>query len=224
MAEGDASGEPDLVAGPFSSWLAEVRGAIRERRTSHVPCGDCTACCRSSQFVHIEPHETDTLSHIPAQLLFPAPGLPPGHALLGYDEHGHCPMLSDNRCSIYEHRPKTCRTYDCRIFPAAGIDIVDDKELITQRARRWRFTFRTPEDRAQHDAVRAATTFLGEHEDLLPNTAAPLNATQHAVLAIDISDAFLGRDGRTGEVTVAEPDADVVRVEIRRRTRARQAP
>ena len=62
-----------------------------------MPCGTCTACCTSSQFVHIGPDEVDTLAHIPAELLFPAPRMPKGHVLLGYDERGHCPMLIDER-------------------------------------------------------------------------------------------------------------------------------
>src|SRR5204862_263741 len=83
----------------------------------------------------------DTLAHIPPALLFPAPRMPAGHVLLGYDENGCCPMLVDGGCSIYDHRPRTCRTYDCRVFPAAGIDISDDgdKGPIAHQARRWRF-------------------------------------------------------------------------------------
>ncbi len=80
--------------------MAGLQGAIRGERGSEVPCGSCTACCTSSQFVHIGPDETDTLARIPAALLFPAPRQPPGHVLLGYDERGHCPMLVDGRCSI----------------------------------------------------------------------------------------------------------------------------
>ncbi|MGI9120662.1 MAG: YkgJ family cysteine cluster protein, partial [Acidimicrobiales bacterium] len=129
MADGNMSGEPDLPAGDFSSWMTEMQSALRGERPSDVPCGGCTACCTSSQFVHIGPDETDTLAHIPAELMFPAPRLPPGHRLLGYDEQGHCPMLVDNRCSIYEHRPRTCRTYDCRIFPAAGLEPDDDDKV-----------------------------------------------------------------------------------------------
>ncbi|MFI5042361.1 MAG: YkgJ family cysteine cluster protein, partial [Acidimicrobiales bacterium] len=112
MADDSPGGDPDLAAGDFSSWVAEIRVALRGERGSEVPCGGCTACCTSSQFVHIAPDETDTLSHIPAELLFRAPLLPPGHVVLGYDERGRCPMLVDARCSIYEHRPRTCRTYD----------------------------------------------------------------------------------------------------------------
>ena len=117
-------------AGDFSSWLRAMQAAIREERDADVPCGTCTACCTSSQFVHIAPDETDTLSHIPSALLFPAPRLPRGHVLLGYDERGHCPMLVDGQCSIYEHRPRTCRTYDCRVFPASGLHLDDDERKV----------------------------------------------------------------------------------------------
>ena len=73
--------------------------------------------------------------------------------LLGYDDLGHCPMLRNGACSIYDHRPKTCRTYDCRVFPAAAVQ--PDKPAIAARAGQWRFAYPTDDDRAQHDAVRA---------------------------------------------------------------------
>lgn len=50
--------------GDFSAWMAQVQGAIRGEGASEVPCGRCTACCTASQFIHIGPDETDTLSHI----------------------------------------------------------------------------------------------------------------------------------------------------------------
>ena len=65
-----------LNAGNFSTWLAEMQAALRGERDADVPCDGCTACCTSSQFVHIAPDETDTLAHISSDLLFPAPGLP----------------------------------------------------------------------------------------------------------------------------------------------------
>jgi len=46
-------------------------------------------------------------------------------------------------CSIYEHRLRTGRTYDCRVFAAADVDPVADgveKSLIAQQVRRWQFT------------------------------------------------------------------------------------
>jgi hypothetical protein len=110
-----------LDAGEFRQWVEAARQAIAEGGDADVPCQGCTACCRSFQFVEVGPDETDTLAHIDPALLFPAPGRP-GFKVLGYDERGHCPMLVDDRCSIYEHRPRACRTYDCRVFAAAGLE------------------------------------------------------------------------------------------------------
>ena len=190
----DHTDDQPLPAGRFSVWLAGMERALRGEQASDVPCDGCTACCTSSQFVHIGPDEVDTLAHIPAALLFPAPRLPKGHVLLGYDEHGRCPMLTDGGCSIYEHRPRTCRTYDCRVFPAAGIEPEDDdKQGIARRARRWRFEHPAEADHREHEAVRAAETFIREHEDRLPDELVPANATQRAVLAVELHEAFTGQ-------------------------------
>jgi uncharacterized protein len=127
----------ELDAGPFASWLRQLQEALAGAGDSDVPCDGCTACCESSQFVHIEPDEVDTLAHVPRALLFPAPGLPAGHVVLGYDGDGRCPMLSEAVCTIYEHRPRACRVYDCRIFVATGVEV--DQPKVASRVRRWRF-------------------------------------------------------------------------------------
>ena len=185
MAQTDATDDQLLPAGSFSAWLAGMQRALRGGGESEVPCHGCTACCTSSQFVHIGPDEPATRARIPARLLFQAPRLPVGHVLMGYDERGHCPMLVDGACSIYEHRPRTCRTYDCRVFPAAGIDADDDKPAIVQRARRWRFDHPDEVGRVEHEAVKAAAAYVAERDDLAAT------ATQRAVLAVQLHDVFL---------------------------------
>lgn len=181
-----------LGAGGFSAWLSEMQSALAGERASDVPCGTCTACCTSAQFVHIGPDETDTLAAIADELLFPAPGLPAGHVLLGYDERGHCPMLVDGACSIYARRPRACRTYDCRVFAAAGVDPEEDtKPLIAARASRWRFDHPTPDDQRAHDAVRAAAAYLEAPPAELPAELVAGSATRRAVLAVEIHERFL---------------------------------
>jgi len=180
--------------------------AIAGEQDSTVPCGTCTACCTSSQFVHIGPDETDTLAHIDSRLLFPAPRMPRGHVVMGYDQRGHCPMLIDDVCSIYEHRPRTCRTYDCRVFPAAGIEPLD-KPRIADRARQWEFDY-SDDGRTLHDAVRAAARFLRDHEDALPADVTSPSATQLAPLAVEAHAAFMSID---------EPTPSDVRVRLGRR-------
>ena len=205
----------NLPAGRFSTWRAQVG--------VDVPCGTCTACCTSSQFVHIGPDETATLARIPKALLFPAPGLPKGHAhgaasraahvVMGYDERGHCPMFVDGACSIYEHRPRTCRTYDCRVFPAAGLEPDHDGGAkITEQVRRWRFDVPEPEDETLRSAVRAAAAYLRANAHLLPGLV-PGNPTQLAFLAVDVCEVFLERLA-TGELRVVTPALDAVRAAL----------
>ena len=170
-----------LPAGELSQWVAGMQAALRGERESDVPCDGCTACCTSSQFVHIEPDETDTLAHVPAALRVPAPGRPGGQVVLGYDEHGRCPMLGEHGCTIYEHRPRTCRTYDCRVFAATGIAPAPSQPAVAARVRRWRFVVETPEARRLRDGLERAAFDLAD-----------LPATHRAVAAVEA----VGRSGR----------------------------
>ena len=219
MTADDRDDPPVLDAGDFGAWLSGLRRALAGVQDSEVPCGDCTACCTSSQFVHVAPDEDDALAHIPSELLFAAPGLPPGHRVMGYDERGHCPMLTDGVCSIYAHRPRTCRTYDCRVFPAAGVSPDDDKPAIARRAGRWQFTHGSVDDEVRHDAVRAAARFLAGTDDGERGSRRPPPAsrTRLAVLAVEVHDAFLGSDPGTGDLAVTSPPAEEVDAEIVRR-------
>jgi hypothetical protein len=209
MVEGPVESIP---AGDFSSWMAATRSVIEEGRRSDVPCATCTACCRSAQFVHIGPTETATLARIPDELLFPAPGLPAGNVLLGYDELGNCPMLVDDRCSIYEDRPRTCRMYDCRVFAATGLD-VDAKPLIAERVNIWEFAFSVESDRMEFEAAQAAGRYVAERSDVV----GVLTTTQQAVLAMELAELFIDRSGSSGAASVREPSADLVRSEVHRR-------
>jgi Fe-S-cluster containining protein len=202
----DVNRDATLDAGNFSSWLGQMRAALAGRGTTDVPCDGCTACCTSSQFVHIDPDEADTLDHIPSELLFPAPGYPDGHVLLGYDEQGHCPMLGDAGCSIYAHRPRACRVYDCRVFAATGVEIDEPtKAAVAQRSRRWRFSLPSTDDEALHQATRAAAAYLEAHCSELPGGGHMLSATHRAVLAIEVADVFIESDPATGARIIVEP-------------------
>ena len=39
------------------AWLVGLGRALSGEADMDVPCGDCTACCTSLQFVHLEPEE-----------------------------------------------------------------------------------------------------------------------------------------------------------------------
>jgi Fe-S-cluster containining protein len=196
----------DLPAGAFGAWLDQMRCALRHEADADVACGACSACCSTSHFVHVGRDEPDALAAIPRELLFAAPGMPAGHYVLGYDELGRCPLLDDDgRCTIYEYRPLTCRTYDCRVFAAAGIDA--DREEITRRARRWRFDGAAPRDREEHAAVRAAARFVRDNAAAFPGAAVPDDPGQLAVLAVKVAGVFLpaGPAGQGADAaTIAE--------------------
>lgn len=205
----------DLPAGSFSSWLRRTRRAQAKENGASVPCGECTACCRSSYFITIGPDETEVLARIPEELLSPAPGLPEGNVVLGYDENGHCPMLVDDNCSIYEHRPRTCRNYDCRIFAATGVAIEDDgKAPIARHALRWKFSYPDKRDRDRHSAVGAAATFLRKHAGSFPS-GVPNDSTQLAILAIKVYEVFLKCDQALSKTGCVPSDVEVARAVIK---------
>lgn len=182
----------DLPAGDFSAWLRHARQVLCVYEETVVACGECHACCSSSYFIHIRPEETQTLRRIPKALLAPAPGMPKGYKLLGYDQQGCCPMLKNGQCSIYVNRPRTCRNYDCRVFTAAGIDAGgEDKIGVTRQARRWKFSYPTQLDHDEHLAVQAAAAFIQSHADCFPEGAIPSQPGQLAILAIKVYEVFL---------------------------------
>jgi Fe-S-cluster containining protein len=180
------------VSTGYADWVAVT---IRSRATgtgADVPCGDCNACCRSAYFIHVEPDETEARRAIPKALLFPAPGRPAGHLVLGFDEQGRCPMLVDDRCSIYEARPRTCRAYDCRVFSATGLSAAEDgKPLVAERADRWHFDLDDPADRRTRAGVLAAVEGLRARGDLFPGGRIPPTNSGLAMAALVVHHLFL---------------------------------
>lgn len=184
--------EQKLFAGNFTTWLNDTVTSLQNDKEAFVSCGDCSACCRSSYFIHIKPSDVLTLSHVPEELLFSAPGLPAGHKLMGYDEKGRCPMFINESCSIYQYRPQICKQYDCRIFPATNIQLDDeDKSAIAQQSIRWEFKISSKQDELHLKAVQHAAKFLTDQKSKFPKGFIPGNTTQQATLAIRIYPIFL---------------------------------
>ena len=187
-----------IPAGEFSAWLRAMRRALAGGPGMDVACGDCVGCCTSSYFIKVRPHETRALAAIDARFLEDAPGPQPAR-LMGYLENGHCPMFAGRGCSIYPDRPETCRTYDCRVFTAAGMPAGGaEKATIDERVARWRFEFPTERDRREQRAVQAAASFLRQHPVRFPGGHVPSRASEIAVLAVKTYEVFLDapRDDR----------------------------
>jgi Fe-S-cluster containining protein len=178
-----------LPAGNFSEWLRAMRAALSGGPGMDVACGDCVGCCTSSYSIKVRAGEA-ARDHIPPRHLVPSPG-EHGTQLMGFDAAGHCPMFAGGGCSIYRHRPDTCRTYDCRIFTAAGMQAGVGKTTINERVARWRFEFASEEQRREQRAVQAAASFLRQHPVRFPGGHVPSRASDIAVLAVKSYAVFL---------------------------------
>ena len=205
-SSGSNSVEP-VPAGDFSTWLEVTLRSGDSPVEADVPCGDCTACCTSSYFIHIQPHEIEALARISDEYLADAPGLPAGHVVMGYNELGHCPMFVNGACSIYEDRPQTCRDYDCRIFAATGLEVTDKPKVVAQ-TRRWEFEASTNLGEAQQEAVHTCAEFLRKQSHNLPPGSVPTNPTHLATLAISLHELFV--NGELGAELCVIPDIDIV--------------
>lgn len=88
-------------------WRAFVLGE------GNVPCGTCRGCCRAGYAIGLSPTEAALIPHT----------LIEGCAVVMPLPDGACPFLIDERCSIYDKRPVSCRQFDCRDFAIASIRI-----------------------------------------------------------------------------------------------------
>lgn len=187
-----------IPAGNFREWLAEARASLLSDVGSNVPCGDCVGCCVSAYYIPLRLQDRAARALIPADFVVQVSGQPQEHAMMGYREDGTCPMLSSGKCTIYDHRPQTCRDYDCRIFAAAGLDAGGaEKHVINKRVHEWQFSYPTAEDRLAHDAVLSAAAFIREKKSCFPGGRAPIAPTGIAVLAIKTYAVFLNPDWRS---------------------------
>jgi hypothetical protein len=195
------------AAGPFSAWLRAMRAALAGSSGMDVACGDCVGCCTSSYFIKVRAHETGAIERIGADNLRPVPGSSNGNLLMGFDAQGHCFMFANGGCSIYQDRPETCRTYDCRVFTAAGMNAGPDKSVINERIASWKFDYPTPRDHLEHRAVTAAANFLRQHPVRFPGGRVPSRPSEIAVLAVKSYEVFLDTPATDAEISVAIVDA-----------------
>ncbi|MBM0105352.1 YkgJ family cysteine cluster protein [Steroidobacter sp. S1-65] len=183
--------ESTVAAGPFSAWLRRMRRSLLGKEGMDVPCGDCVGCCVSGYSLQLRPEDQRAAARIPATFIVNAPGFAQGHLTVRPLSSGLCPMLEGGRCSIYADRPQTCLDYDCRIFAAAGMDAGgEDKAVINQRVREWRFSYPEPMDRREHEAVRAAAAFIRDRRDSF-SVRVPAGPMGIAVFAIKSYEVFL---------------------------------
>ncbi len=198
-----ASRSETIPAGPFSAWLRAMRAALAGNTGMDVACGDCRGCCTSSYFIKVRAHEKAALEQIGAENLRPVPGVTDGSMLMGFDTRGHCFMFAGGGCSIYSNRPETCRTYDCRVFTAAGMNAGPDRSEINDRIASWRFEYPSARDLDEHRAVTAAANYIRQHVIRFPGGRVPSRPAEVAVLAVKSYQVFLDPPPSDAEIAAA---------------------
>ena len=194
MIDEHTSDGGDLDAGDFLAWVTGMQAALRSEQSSPT-CNSCAACCRSSQFIHIAPDETDTLAHIPAELLFPRRSARPATSSSATTNAGiaRCWSTTSARSTSIAHRPVAPTTV--RVFPAAAVEIEDAaKAHLAQQTRRWRFSYPAPDDRRRHDAVRGRGVSPANRKTSSPPTSSPRTTPSSPSSPSRSTDAFVQRD------------------------------
>ena len=189
-------------AGRFSDWLRDMRASLAGGAGMDVACGDCVGCCTSSYYIKVRAHERRALARIGEDHLEPE-AAPDGSRFMGFRDDGHCRMFVAGGCSIYADRPETCRTYDCRVYAAAGMDAGDGRAMINARIAGWRFEFADERDRREHAAVQAAARYLCQHPVRFPSGRVPSRPAEIAVLAVKIYTVFLDPPATDREIVSA---------------------
>jgi len=127
---------------------------------------------------------------------------------MGYSDKGHCPMLVDDKCSIYDYRPQICRSYDCRVFAATGVPVdAQNQAEIAQRVEAWVFNYEKEESREEHRTLKEAAAFLQNNRDLFPQGSLPGHPAQLAALAVRIYRLFSDLTAKVNNGAAAVSDA-----------------
>ena len=182
-----------LPAGAFARWLEQYLSAQAQAEPAgDVPCGDCNACCKASYFIAIAEEERETIERIPRVHLTVSTRSHERQWALEQSCGGSCPMLVDEACSIYEHRPRTCRRFDCRVFAAAAIAPGSGpRAAVNQQVWRWRFDYPSPADALRQTALLDAAAFLQRRADLIDPELAPADTSELAKAAVFVHELFL---------------------------------
>lgn len=131
----------------FARKNAEIVAAYfrGERIECAVPCNGCRECCWYKRIdVYPEKERAEDLMHLAIE-----------HDDQGYflrkRADGACNHLGEHGCSVYAHRPRACRAYDCRIFALIG---ARDSFPNGHSSPAWEFPQESKEDRVFTTALR----------------------------------------------------------------------
>jgi hypothetical protein len=80
-----------------------------------APCAGCSACCYYAGVPVDKKRDRRRLPHLLTERDRD------GVLVLRQRPDGACVHLGERGCTVYEHRPSVCRSFDCRAFAAMGL-------------------------------------------------------------------------------------------------------
>ena len=116
-------------------------------------CTRCGLCCDGSLFADVEVSGRAEATRLEAMGMEVEDGDREG-ALLSQP----CVALQGKRCAVYEHRPRCCRTFECRLLQDVGRGVVDVERAKAQIAEALK----------RIERVRVLMARLGQHDSHLP--------------------------------------------------------
>jgi putative zinc- or iron-chelating protein len=144
MVEARHSGMTYTEARQYGARVTQTKPA-----NVNVPCNGCTACCYNPR-IEVDrskepPERLEHLDLVPDEY---------GDLKLRKRPDGACVHLGEKGCTVYEHRPTVCRTYDCRLLAMVGLRRAYDAHgdtVVSEPA--WVFDQETRNDRILHEAI-----------------------------------------------------------------------
>jgi hypothetical protein len=137
-ATGEVKGFVRWAGYTYSEYFDKLFKLVNNRTITKdvdVPCNGCVACCYHKK---VDLHPDDTGEHLDAVVE------PDGSRVLRKREDGACIHLGATGCTVYEHRPRVCRQYDCRVFALVGVSDTYDGG---RHSPGWMFEMATAKDR-----------------------------------------------------------------------------
>ncbi len=131
-------------AGSVAQFLTEHRAwQLSGKAERNVPCNGCTACCHH-HIIEVDP-SVDDMSKLDVVES-------DGKLILRETSDGTCVHLGPQGCTVHAHRPRVCRSYDCRLFSLFFITNPHRKPPLPM----WEFDANSLEERATRAAMQMA--------------------------------------------------------------------
>jgi len=171
-------------------------GGRSTAEAAKTPCGGCRECC---WYHRVGVSAEDDRTHLTVDR--------DGDGdFLRKRADGACVHLGETGCAVYEHRPRACRQYDCRLAGLARIvDIFDQGHYAPPI---WLFTPEDAEDRAVELAAKmaASTGYVSFRESVFGGSVRRVDAGLCEILLPEIQKHLPEARQKIAEIDALPPE------------------